>query len=290
MRVNMKNTLKYLAVSLALLCVPSLSLAQQNYLGQTTLSAAVLGNILGQGNTPLTPAPTTISVASATGIVGLNPNLGVVASQPSQTAVYIDRELMYVVAVNGTTLTVVRGASGTVASPHSSGAMVLFGNPFYFYDFDPGGTPGSPGYISNTPCVLNNVLVSPWVNIKSGAQWYCNPTALVWTPGFNNPLLPLGSSFSTVASAAGAQAIPGPVSKISGTNAITSFTFAGKGNIGLNGAATANNQVGGEFCVIPTGIFTTTATNNIGAATTAIVGVEQCWVWNGADGKWYQAP
>jgi hypothetical protein len=100
----------------------------------------------------------------------------------------------------------------------------------------------------------------------------------------------MGASFSTVASVAGAQPIPGPVSKISGTNAITSFTFTGNGAIGLNGAATVNSSNGAEFCIIPTGVFTTTATNNIGAATTSIVGVEQCWVWNGPDGKWYQTP
>lgn len=289
----MKINFKIAILATALLAFACVLPAQQNYLGQTTLSAAIAGQYLGPGSTGNVPAPTIITVTSATSIVGANPNLSITAGQPNfQTELYVDREAMLVTAVNGTALTVVRGVAGTVATPHATGAMVLFGQPRYFYTQDPGGlgSPGGTGYISNVPCVLANVVVSPWVNIRSGAQWYCNPTTLTWQPGFNNPLLPMGSSFSTVASAAGAQAIPGPVSKISGTNAITSFTFAGNGVIGLNGAATVNSSGGAEFCIIPTGAFTTTATNNIGAATTAIVGVEQCWVWNGGDGKWYQLP
>lgn len=288
----MKTLTKLFATLAVLFALAMPSFAQQNFLGQTTLSAAVPGQYLGPGSTGNVPAPTIITVTSATNIVGANPNLSITAGQPNfQTSLFVDREQMLVIGVNGTALTVVRGVNGTVATPHATLAMVLFGQPRFFYVQDPGGlgSPGGSGYISNVPCVLANVVVSPWVNIRSGAQWYCNPTSLVWTPGFNNPLLPLGASFSTVASAAGAQAIPGPVSKISGTNAITSFTFTGNGNIGLNGAATANTQVGGQFCIIPTGAYTTTATNNIGAATTAVVGQMQCWTWNGPDGKWYSS-
>jgi hypothetical protein len=286
---NMRKHLKFLIVLLALLA-PSFLAAQQNYLTQTTLSAAIPGSIVGQGTTstpPGIPAPTLAQVTSATSIVGANPNLGTTASQPNQTEIYVDKELMLVTAVNGTSLSVVRGVQGTAVTPHAAGAMVLAGRPYWFYNFDPGSTPTVQSLISNAPCVLNNVVVSPWVNIRSGAQWICNPTSLVWTPGFNNSGLSTGASFSTVASVAGVQPIPGPVSKISGTNAITSFTFAGNGAIGLNGAATANSSAGGQFCIIPTGIYTTVAGNNIGAATTAIVGVIQCWTWNGPDGKWY---
>jgi hypothetical protein len=288
----MKNYFKAFATLALLIALCSLpASAQQNFLTQTTLSAAVAGQYLGPGSTGNVPAPTLITVASATNINGILPNLGVTASQPvGNTNLFIDREQMRVTAVNGTQLTVVRGVNGTVATPHATGAMVLAGQSRFFYVQDPGGL-GSQGPggapISNVPCILNNVVVSPWVNIRTGAQWICNPTSLVWTPSFNNPLLPLGASFATVASVAGAQPIPGPVSKISGTNAITSFTFTGNGMIGLNGAATANTQVGGQFCIIPTGIYTTTATNNIGAATTAVVGIIQCWYWNGPDAKWY---
>jgi hypothetical protein len=290
---NMKNTLK-LAVLLALLFACGVTAqAQQNYLSQTTLAASVAGQYLGPGSTGNVPAPTLIQVASATGIVGASPQLSVTANQPNfQSALFIDREEMLVISVNGLQLTVVRGVNGTVATPHNIGAMVLAGQPRWFYVQDPGGlgTPGGAGSISNVPCVLNNVVVSPWVNIRTATQWYCSPTALVWTPGFNNAQLPIGPPAATVASVAGATNISFPVIKISGANAITSWTFTGNGAIGVNGLATANTQTGGQFCVIPTGAFTTTATNNIGAATTAIVGVEQCWVWNGPDGKWYQQP
>lgn len=283
------NRIAVLAALLAL-CVVSTQ-AQQNYLGQTTLAAATAGQYLGPGSTGNVPASTIIQVTSATGIVAANPQLGITAGQPNfQSMLYVDREAMLVVGIQGTALTVVRGSSGTVATPHSIGAMVLIGQPRFFYVTDPGASAGNgpgSGTVSNVPCVLANVVVSPWLNIRTGSQWYCNPTSLVWTPGFDNTGLETGASFSTVASVAGAQAIPGPVSKISGTNAITSFTFAGNGMIGLNGAATANTQAGAEFCIIPTGIYTTVAGNNIGAATVAIVGVLQCWFWNGPDAKWY---
>jgi len=285
----MKTLTKAFVVLALLFCAAMPSLAQQNFLTQTTLSAAVAGQYLGPGSTGNVPAPTLITVTSATGIVGISPFLGVTPGQPSgNTNLYIDREQMRVTAVNGTALTVVRGVNGTVATPHSNGAMVLAGQARFFYVQDPGAvaSPTSSGFLSNVPCILNNVVVSPWVNVRTGAQWYCNPNSLVWTPGFNNPQLRSGASFATTASVAGATNIAGPVTKISGVNAITSWTFTGNGAIGVAGAATVNSQTA-EFCIIPTGAFSTTATNNIGVAYTAVVGQMSCWEWNGPDGKWY---
>lgn len=292
---------KLIVVLAILLACVAPTFAQQNALGQTTLSAAIAGQYLGPGSTGNVPAPTIITVAAITAngqtITGIGPVLAITAAQASvSTNLFVDREQMRVTFVNGTTcpcaLTVVRGVNGTVATPHSNGAMVLFGPGRFFYVQDPGalGPPGATGSsLSNVPCILNNVVVTPWVNIRTGYQWYCNPNSLVWTPGFNNPMLPLGASFATTASVAGATNIAGPVTKISGTNAITSWTFTGNGAVGVAGsgtAATTNSQTS-QFCVIPTGLFTYTATNNIGAAGTAVVGVLQCWQWNGPDGKWY---
>jgi hypothetical protein len=284
----MKNYLKLAVLAVLLAACGVTAQAQQNFLGQTTLSAAVAGQYLGPGSTGNVPAPTIITVTSATSIVGANPLLAITAGQPNfQTALFVDREEMLVIGVNGTALTVVRGINSTVATPHSNGAMVLFGPPRFFYVQDPGSSGiGGSASTSNVPCILNNVVVSPWVNIRNGTQWYCNAASLVWTPGFNNPALPLGASQATVASVAGATNVGGPVFKISGANAITSWTFTGNQNIGVAGAATVNSQTA-QFCVIPTGAYTTTATNNIGAATTAVVGIMQCWQWNGPDGKWY---
>src|SRR5271167_1634327 len=89
---NMKNTMKLAVLSALLLLACFSASAQQNFLGQTTLSAAVAGQYLGPGSTGNVPAPTLITVASATGIVGASPNLSVTASQPNfQSAIFVDR-------------------------------------------------------------------------------------------------------------------------------------------------------------------------------------------------------
>src|SRR5208283_5377672 len=137
---SVRITTKLFAV-LAMFAALAVSVsAQQNYLGQTTLSAAVAGQYLGPGSTGNVPAPTIITVTSATSIVGANPNLAITANQPNfQTELYIDKEAMLVIGISGTALTVVRGVAGTVATPHTTGAMVLFGQPRFFYKNDPGG-------------------------------------------------------------------------------------------------------------------------------------------------------
>lgn len=276
----MKIRLAKIAVLLlALAAFVAPSFAQQNTLSQTSLSSAVAGSLLGQGVTnTVNPPPQIIQVASATGMVGLNPNLGITASQPNQTALYIDRELMYVIAVNGTNLTVVRGAGGTIAVPHASGAMVLYGPTRFFYVNDPGGTPAAGTGLSGVSCTANNVVVSPWVNIRTGAQWLCSSQTSTWVPGFNNPM-ETGSSGVTasVASAAGLITPSGPLFHITGTAAITGFNIP----VGFNATAVG----GGTICAIPDGIFTTTTANNIALASTAVVNKLLCWTWDGKNSK-----
>lgn len=98
----MKKTL----IVLTLLTLAAVPVSAQTYLTKTTLSAAVSTPTSSQG------AGTEITVASAT-------------TAAAGGAVYIDHEAMTIVSVSGTRLRVVRGANGTVATTHASGADVI---------------------------------------------------------------------------------------------------------------------------------------------------------------------
>src|SRR5262249_9073364 len=63
---------------------------------------------------PVTPAATTVTVASGAGF----PALG-------NFRIRIDSEIMLVTAINGKTFTVQRGVSGTLATSHAAGAPVF---------------------------------------------------------------------------------------------------------------------------------------------------------------------
>ena len=250
----MKNTkMKYLIAALALLFSPFFALAQQNTLTQTTTTAA------------LTSSATVVQVTSTTGMQ-VNPNAGY------NTQIYVDRELMTVIGINqtstgtnGLALTVSRGQAGTRAVSHLSGATVYAGRPNWFYPNDPEG--GS--------CVLANIIATPRINIITGNQWICSSISLRWIPGFGNPGnsgIPPGTS-TAVASVAGLTTISGPLFHVTGTNAITGWTIPVGG-------------VGAPFCVIPDAIFTTTATNNIALASTAVVNKTLCFTWDDKNSKY----
>jgi hypothetical protein len=254
----MKNTkMKYLIASLALLFMPFLAYAQQNTLTSTTTAAAV------------TASTTLVQVASTTGI-NVNPNAGY------NTAIYVDQELMTVIGINqtaagtnGLVLTVARGQSGTRAAAHLSGAMVLAGRPQWFYPVDP--PMGS--------CVLANVVVTPWVNTRNGAQWTCSAATLTWAPGWRNPLSSPATwiQTGTVASAAGAVTPSGPYFNISGALAITGFNIP----VGFD------TTLGGCFTANPTGIFTWTAAGNIATAgTVTAITTPVSFCWNTVSSKW----
>lgn len=276
------KTLTKLFATLAVLAALAIGTpAQQAFLGQTTLAAAVQGQYLGSVSGANVPAPTLIQVASVTSIVGINPNLSITASQPNQTYIFVGREQMRVTAVNGTALTVVRGVNGTVAVPHPSGDMVLFGPARFFYVMDPGGVPTGGSGTSGVACTAANVQVSPWLNIRTGGQWLCSSVTGTWVPGWNN--VGAGGGFdaatATVASAAGTITPSGPFFSMSGTNAITGFTTP----VGFN----ATGSGGGCFVVNPTGIWTWTAAGNIakaGTTTATLILVTFCW--DAATSKW----
>jgi hypothetical protein len=274
----MMKKIAFLFVLLAL-CA-AIAPAQQNFLTQTTLAAAVAGQYLGPGSTGNVPAPTLIQVASSAGMVGISPNLGITASQSSQTNLYIGREQMRVTAVNGTVLTVVRGVNGTVAVPHPSGDMVLYGPARFFYVMDPGGIPTASGGISGVACTAANVVVSPWLNVRTGAQWLCSSVTGTWVPGWNNSGQDNLAATAAIVSAAGTNTPTGPLFTVSGTAAIVTWAIP----LGFNGTASG----GGCFVTIPTGIWTWTAAGNISTAGTVTAGnsVPVTWCWNAATSKW----
>jgi hypothetical protein len=129
-------------------------------------------------------------------------------------------------------------------------------------------------------CTATNTLVYPWVNVLTGAQWLCSVQSSTWTAGFNNPLLTVTAiqNGPLSAAAAGAQAVPSTIFSLSGTNAITSFTLpVGCGAQTPVATSTAGTCV---FGIIPTAAYTTTATNNIASASTAVIGHIQWWTYN----------
>lgn len=115
-----KTLLKSLVLGL-LLAVASLGFSQ-TILTNTTLSAAVPSTLQ---STTTAGILSVITVASATGIAAPAGNTSGILNNITNTYLFVDRELMDVRGVNGTTITVVRGAEGTAATAHASGALVF---------------------------------------------------------------------------------------------------------------------------------------------------------------------
>jgi hypothetical protein len=272
--MTIKNSLKYLILTLAVLAMPFLSMAQQNTLVQTTLSAAVAAPT----QTSSTPGnPVLVQLASVTGITAPTLNSSGTINRQSQWVVFIDREAILVTGLNGTTVQGTRGYNSTVATAHVSGTMVLYGRAEWMYQNDPGAVTVADGSVSGVPCTAASVFVTPWLNIRSGAQWICSTVTGTWVPGWNNNGIPIATA--TVASLAGATLPSGPFFSVSGTNAITSWTIP----LGFNGTAFG----GGCFTTIPTGIFTWTAAGNIAiAGTSTAVNIPITWCWNAVTSKW----
>jgi hypothetical protein len=267
----MKITLKSLALALLVLLVPALAFGQQNVLVQTTLSAAV--------NAPISGAANLVQIASATGITAPSLNSTATANIQNQWGLYVDREFMTVTGINGTTLSVIRGQSGTVATAHASGAMVLYGRLNWFYVTDPGATPTASGGISGAACTTASTFVAPYLNIRTGAQWLCSTITTTWVPGFNNAQTPGSSAVTTlVASAAGAILPSGPLFHVNGTAAVTGFTIP----VGCNATA-----VGGcSFTIIPDAAFTWTTAGNIATTGTAVANLAITFRWDATNSKW----
>lgn len=152
--------MKKLIVSLAGIFAMAAQLAfSQTILTPTTLSSAVTGT-----------KANTVIVASATGITA--PTLG--SSNPT-TSLYIDKELMSVEAVSGTTITVARGQGGTVSTLHASGAYVFYANPNYFFvgSADVAGIGGGLPIQAGGACTRSKLLVLPSINVETGVISDC---------------------------------------------------------------------------------------------------------------------
>lgn len=224
------------------LCISTAAFAQQNTLGATTLSAASKSG----DNYVVLTSTTGVNVQSANTIGSM---LYIVDIGQ------IKGDLEIVTAVNTTTKVVNIRPNGGKKVAHASGAMVLVGQGNWFFQVDPQGS-----------CVTASTLVAPYVNTDTGAQWLCSTISLTWVGGFQNPVA-MQAPTVLVASASGATAINSPLQHINGTNAITIFTMG----VGWNG---------GGFCVIPDAAFTTTATNNIAKASTAVANKTLCWTFD----------
>lgn len=131
------------AVVLAAMC----SIAGAATTTSTTLSANVT-----------TAGATTIQVTSATGFTA------------GSTHAFVGKEVMDVTAVSGTNITVVRGASGTVAQPHNAGETVYVGpsTAFVSWPVDPVGR-----------CTSANYAYLPLLNARTGSLIDCSSSR--WT-------------------------------------------------------------------------------------------------------------
>jgi hypothetical protein len=244
----MKTLLSVFALALALF--GGLADAQTFTLTQTSLSTAALAS------------DTIINVTSATNINAPNVRGGVVGSQLYVQDPGSKGEIMPVVSVSGTVITVRRGGGGTQATAHTNGAMVLAGQPNWFYSYDPQGA-----------CTAANTYVTPFVNTNTGAQWLCSTVTLSWVGGWNNDYAS-PTTTAAVASVAGLTTPSGPLFHITGSNAITGW------NIPVGFAF-------GSFTVIPDAIFSVTATNNSATATTAVVGKPIVFQYDPGTAKFY---
>jgi hypothetical protein len=73
---------------------------------------------------------------------------------------YLDRELVTVVDINpDSSVDVARGVDGSAGSAHAYGSIVTIGRADQFYSSDPIGLPP------------NELPVSPWINVLTGAVW-----------------------------------------------------------------------------------------------------------------------
>lgn len=144
----------------------------QTMLTMTTLSSAVPASnssALSTGNTGL------VVVASAVGISAPSPNTSNTygaATSEAQSYIYVDRELMEVRGISGTTLTVIRGVGSTAGASHASSALV-FVVPAAGTIFLGGGYSGAAPAVPQGSCTRANEQFLPRIQFSSGVISDC---------------------------------------------------------------------------------------------------------------------
>jgi hypothetical protein len=146
-------TMKRLIAGLvfALLAVPA---AAQTYLTSTTLSNAI------------TASQTSLVVGSAAGIA-------------AGGGLYLDREYIAVRSVSGTTITVVRGQSGTVANAHGASRTVIIVPAAAVATVISSNDPTPVAGVGN--CTPGNYQYLPILHVTNGNVWLCRYTAAAQT-------------------------------------------------------------------------------------------------------------
>ena len=179
-------SLAVLLVAVALMLVPSAS--AQTMLTITTLSAAVPNTLQ---STTTSGLMSIVNVSSATGVNAPAGNTTGVLNNITGTFLYVDRELMDVRGVNGTVITVVRGAEGTAATSHANGAVV-FVIPAQLSAYLGGGGFGQTPSVPGGSCTRGNEIVLPRIQFVTGiisdclgGQWVNGDAAQTTRAGVN---------------------------------------------------------------------------------------------------------
>ncbi len=232
------RSLKFLTLFLA---VSALCFAQTT-MTSTTLSAAI---------TTLTQ--TSVRVASATGITGFS-------NGQATTFIFVDKELMPVYSVSGTTLVVQRnlGATGL----HANSAKVWVGP---YNAFPQGGDPAGACTAANQPYL-------PYVSVVTGNIWNC-PSTGTWV-AFST--FTTRNTYGATLTAAATIAPSSNFHLITGATTVTTITPPPSFNNG-NGCV--------KFVPTLIGYFTSTGGNIIKGTTTAVgQALEMCY--NSATSTW----
>lgn len=124
----------------------------QIVLNSTTLAAA------------MTATATTLTLTSASAFANAT-----VGAPAVGNLLFVELEAMTITAINGTSVSVIRGQSGTKAAGHLSGAVVFTGPGSAFRQSDP----------LMMACTPTTMGVRPWINVINGNVWRCPSTSWI---------------------------------------------------------------------------------------------------------------